>query len=210
MKVSLVYPKIPENTNGFLDKCIAFEKYDGTNLHWTWNKSDGWHLFGTRRTEFFMNRIGASEFNKEHSALKNAPHVFNEQFRDRLTAFFSQHKVYSLNKITVFFEFLGPNSFAGGHSELDVLNDDQDLILIDVMVGKNIIPPKQLIDDFEWLNNFLAKVVYTGKYTGQFTEDVRKGKFNINEGVVCKGIVDGQLFMTKVKTNDYLKRLTKR
>lgn len=210
MKVDLVYPKIPENSDKFHGKCIAFEKYDGTNMHWTWDINNGWHLFGTRRTEFFMNRIGVSEFEKEHSELKNASHVFNEQFRDKLTLYFSERLSYKFNKITVFFEFLGPNSFAGGHSLEDAFNDDQDLILIDVMVGKNIISPKQLICDFDWLKDSLAKVIYQGKYSGQFADDVRNGKYNVNEGVVVKGEVDGALFMTKVKTKEYLKRLTKR
>jgi hypothetical protein len=25
-----------------------FEKLDGTNLHWYWNRAFGWHAFGTR------------------------------------------------------------------------------------------------------------------------------------------------------------------
>jgi hypothetical protein len=55
-----------------------------------------------------------------------------------------------------------------------------------------------------------ARLIYQGKYSGQFTEDVRKGKYDVNEGVVVKGIVDDQVFMTKIKTKDYLKRLEKR
>lgn len=41
MKVDLVYPKIPENSDKFHGKCYAFEKYDGTNLHWIWNPQEG-------------------------------------------------------------------------------------------------------------------------------------------------------------------------
>lgn len=208
MKIDLVYPKIPENSDKFHGKCIAFEKYDGTNLHWKWNLQDGWFLFGTRRTQFIFNRYGIDEFTKIHSELANAPHVFNEQFRDRLTAFFCQNTAYRNSEMTVFTEFLGPNSFAGGHSEEDVINDDQDLVMIDVAIYGKIIPPEKFREDF--LDFPIARVVYTGKYSGQFAEDVRKGKYNVNEGVVVKGIVDGQIFMTKVKTKDYLKRLEKR
>jgi hypothetical protein len=28
---------------------VAFEKYDGTNLHRDWDRDFGWHSFGTRR-----------------------------------------------------------------------------------------------------------------------------------------------------------------
>jgi len=208
MKVNLVYPKIPENSDKFHGKCIAFEKYDGTNLHWIWTLSDGWHLFGTRRTQFVLNRGGIAEFTKEHNELANAPHVFNEQFRDRLTAHFVQKPLYRNNKVTLFTEFLGPNSFAGGHSEEDAINDDQDLVMIDVAIGGHIIYPELFLEDFGTFP--IAKVIYTGKYSGQFAEDVGKGKYNVNEGVVVKGIVDGQVFMTKVKTKEYLKRLKDR
>lgn len=208
MKVDLVYPKIPENSNKFFDKCIAFEKYDGTNLHWRWTLSDGWHLFGTRRTQFKLNSVGIDEFNLEHSELKNAVNIFNEQFRDSLTVFLCQHVRYFYNKMDIFTEFYGPNSFAGGHSWNDEDNGDQKLVIIDVAKNDKIIPPQTLIDDFGTFN--IAKVIYTGKYSGQFAEDVRNGKYDVDEGVVCKGLVDGEVFMTKVKTKDYLKRLKNR
>lgn len=73
-----------------------------------------------------------------------------------------------------------------------------------------IIPPTQFLEDFESVISDIARVVYSGKYSGQFAEDVRKGRFNVNEGVVVKGVVDGEVFMTKVKTKDYLKRLKQR
>ncbi|HJZ24217.1 MAG TPA: hypothetical protein VJ201_07205, partial [Candidatus Babeliales bacterium] len=63
------------------------------------------------------------------------------------------------------------------------------------------------IKDFSQFN--IAKVVYKGKYNGQFINDVYEGKYQINEGVVCKGIVNGQVYMTKIKTNAYLKKLKK-
>jgi hypothetical protein len=43
----LYYPKIPDSKDCPLEQCIAFEKYDGTNLHWTWNGV--WTGFGPRR-----------------------------------------------------------------------------------------------------------------------------------------------------------------
>jgi hypothetical protein len=51
-------------------------------------------------------------------------------------------------------------------------------------------------------------VVYEGKLTGKFTEDVREGKYDVDEGVVCKGGSDADdLWMVKVKTYAYLERL---
>lgn len=206
MKIDLIYPKIPENSDKFHGKCIAFEKYDGTNMHWAWDANDGWK-FGTRRTQFVLNRKGIAEFIKEHPELANAPHLFNDNFRDRLTLFTNTHHYWTRDFI-FFTEFYGPNSFAGGHSEIDVADDTQELILFDVSFDGKLLPPEKFLDSFQGYP--IAQVIYRGKYSGQFTEDIRNGNYNVNEGVVVKGIVDGEVFMTKVKTKDYLKRLKKR
>lgn len=212
MKIDLIYPKIPENSDKFHGKCIAFEKYDGTNMHWTWNIADGWR-FGTRRTQFLLNKSGVNDFVKEHSELVNAPQLFNDYWRDNLTMFCSKlHYTprYYNNEFTFFTEFYGPNSFAGGHSAEDAHDETQELVLIDVAFDGKIIPPEEFLKRFRLQEYSIARVVYEGKYSGQFAEDVRNGKYNVNEGVVVKGIVDGEVFMTKVKTKDYLKRLEKR
>lgn len=206
MKIDLIYPKIPENSNKFHSKCIAFEKYDGTNMHWIWNAHNGWR-FGTRRTQFPLNKKGISDFVKEHPELANAPHLFNDYWRDKLTIDNNTYHYY-YREFTFFTEFYGPNSFAGGHSVEDAHNETQELILFDVAQNGKLIPPDKFI---EWYKGYsIARVVYEGKYSGQFAEDVRKGKYDVNEGVVVKGIVDDEVFMTKIKTNDYLKKLTKR
>jgi hypothetical protein len=51
--------------------------------------------------------------------------------------------------------------------------------------------------------------VYQGKFSGQLFVDVRKGKYNVAEGVVVKGIFSGQVYMAKIKTEVYLDRLKK-
>src|SRR6478672_3764464 len=48
----LYYPKIPGGRDAPLGRYLAFEKYDGTNLHWDWDRDFGWHAFGTRRDQF--------------------------------------------------------------------------------------------------------------------------------------------------------------
>lgn len=204
MKIDLIYPKIPENSDKFHGKCIAFEKYDGTNLHWKWDPEEGWLGFGTRRTHFYLTREGIKDFTKEHTELADAPHIFNEGLRDKLTMFFCIGSALRLHNITVFTEFYGVNSFAGNHDA----NDEHKLILIDVMINGKLIPPELFTQSYSQFG--IAQVVYTGKYSGQFAEDVRKGKYSVNEGVVVKGVVDNEVFMTKIKTNDYLRRLRQR
>ena len=47
------YPSIDGSKKAPLGKpCIAFVKYDGSNLRWEWSPKQGWHKFGTRRQMF--------------------------------------------------------------------------------------------------------------------------------------------------------------
>lgn len=204
MQVKLVYPKIPENSDKFHGRCYAFEKYDGTNLHWKWNKEDGWYAFGTRRTQFPLTAAGISGFRFNHMELIKAPDIFNETLRDKLTMFLCKHSAFSDCEITLFTEFHGPNSFAGSHE----ITDEQELTIIDIMRNNQLFEPELFHQYFQKFGS--AKLIYQGKYSGQFTEDVRNGKYNVNEGVVCKAKVDGEVFMTKIKTKEYLKRLKQR
>src|SRR5262245_21212144 len=69
----------------------------------------------------------------------------------------------------VFTEYLGPGSFAGMHA-----GDPRRLVLFDVeALG------------FGHLD--VARVVYAGKFSGRLTEDVRRAKYGVAEGVVIKG-----------------------
>lgn len=209
MKIDLIYPKIPENSDKFLGKCVAFEKYDGTNLHWIWDDWWGWEAFGTRRTQFTFDEQGIKEFSKEHSELRLAPQIFKDTLKKQLDSFLRGSIKYRKFGIILYTEFYGPNSFAGNHSKIDEENNSQKLIIIDVAHSNGgFLSPQQFINDFSQFG--IADVIYEGKYTGQFTEDVRKGKYNVNEGVVCKGMVDNEVFMTKIKTNEYLRRLKQR
>ena len=52
-----------------------------------------------------------------------------------------------------------------------------------------------------------SKVLYEGNMNTSFVEDVRIGKYDVTEGVVCKGINQKKSWMAKVKTYAYLERL---
>jgi hypothetical protein len=206
MKIPLAYPKIPDGRNCPLNKCIAFEKYDGTNLHWSWDKLLGFHSFGTRRDSFTFDAQGIIDFNLAHPGLECASIYFQAVLENILVDVLKNSKIYT--EAIIYTEFFGPNSFAGTHSIEDAKTSKQKLIIIDVSLNKKIISPQQLIYDFEeYAYLEIAKTIYCGKYTGQFVEDVRKGKYPVNEGVVVKGVVDGQVYMTKIKTDAYMKRL---
>lgn len=79
------------------------------------------------------------------------------------------------------------------------------LILFDVQIESAIIGPEEFVADFGALNS--ARIVYRGKLTGAFAQDVRDGKYDVAEGVVCKGGTGDNLWMVKIKTNAYMERL---
>jgi hypothetical protein len=201
MKIKLAYPKIPDTLGCPLRQCVAFEKYDGTNIHWTFRPGEGWQEFGTRRDRFDINTSGIKSFEQAHPELAGL-HTLWDQF-NLLQDYLNQNSKYNTAKeIIVFTEYLGTHSFAGQHDPKDVIKQ---LVILDIQVDGKIIPPEQFVEDFKQFN--IARVVFQGKFTGQLFVDVRKGKYDVKEGVVVKGLVGKEVYMAKIKTEAYLDRL---
>jgi hypothetical protein len=183
---------------------VAFDKVDGTNLHWDWDRDFGWHAFGTRRDAFNFLPDGIEQFGRRHEHLRGCVDLFRAALAEDLQRVFRDHAAYrSFAALTVFTEFVGPNSFAGLHRT----DDPKRLVLFDVRAeGFGFLGPRQFVQDFGHLP--IPRVIYEGPFTGRFTEDVRTGKHGVAEGVVCKGGSGGDdLWMVKVKTYAYLERL---
>jgi hypothetical protein len=200
----LHYPKIPGSRNLPDDRCIAFEKYDGTNLHWDWDRDFGWHSFGTRRDDFNLTDAGIELFAQKHAHLSQCVQVFFTTLAEGIERVFGEYPAYRESQgFKVFTEFLGPNSFAGLHKK----EDPKELRLFDVWTDPiGMIGPRQFVANFGHLHS--ARVVYEGKLTGKFTEQVRLGEYGVNEGVVCKGGLGGaDVWMVKIKTYAYRERL---
>ena len=184
-----------------LDHCVAFEKYDGTNLHWVWDRELGWYAFGTRRDRFDLDDAGIADFNTAHPGLEEAASIFLRSLTDSLTRALETHDFYDSTEIIAFTEYLGPNSFAGKHKS----DDPKQLVLFDIRTAAGFLAPDLFVDHFS--DAPIARVVYRGKLTGKFTMDVREGRFDVAEGVVCKGGSTGDVWMVKIKTNAYMNRL---
>jgi hypothetical protein len=199
----LHYPKIPDSRNAPNQVCIAFEKYDGTNLHWEWDRDFGWHAFGTRRDQYNLTPAGIAQFEQKHAHLSGCTELFNELIADQLDQILRQNPAYqAYQSCKAFTEYFGENSFAGLHRE----TDPKELRLFDLLFEPDgMLGPEQFVRDFAELP--IARVVYRGRLTGQFVEDVRRGKYGVNEGVICKSGSGGKLWMAKIKTNAYMQRL---
>ena len=202
MKTALAYPKIPDTSNCPLKKCWAFEKYDGTNMHFTLDTRTGstWSGFGTRRDYFEWTDEGWELFYQAHPEMKSMREDF-EKISYHLSETLCKQLTVVYQAPVVFAEWFGPNSFAGSHRA----NDKKELRIFDIQINGKFLSPEELVTNFASCN--LAKVIYTGKYSGQLVEDIRNGKYPVVEGAVIKGIADKELYMAKVKTNTYLKKL---
>lgn len=181
----LQYPSIVGSSKAPLGKpCIAFYKYDGSNLRWEWSPKQKWHKFGTRRqlfdkdTPLFQQAIPLF--------IENIGHMIEEKVK----------KEYGrVERITAFTEFFGPSSFAGSHNEAE----EKELRLFDVFIfKKGFIQPRKFVKmfgEYKWA----AEVVYEGNLNKQFIEDIKSSKYNVFEGVIAKG----DDFMVKIKTQKY-------
>jgi hypothetical protein len=197
------YPTIPGPSKSPQGPCIAFYKYDGSNLRFEWTKKRGWWKFGTRKRLFDAN-------DPEYGG---AIQLFQDTYADGLAKVFHDNKNYrGVETVTVFCEWFGVSSFAGYHD----WQEPHEVMLIDVEVYKRgIVLPSDFVKDFGHLK--IAEVVYRGNFGPQFVQDVKEGKYKVAEGVVAKGVILGKkkspqhgLWMSKVKTLWWLNELKRR
>jgi hypothetical protein len=187
----LQYPEIAGSAKAPLGKpCIAFYKYDGSNLRFEWSSKQGWHKFGTRH----------QLFNQTDPIFGPGIPYFLDKMGDEILKR-CRDVERGVQRITVFCEYYGIQSFAGKH----VPGDEMMLRLIDVALYKRgMMKPRLFVKTFgDWY--FTAEVIYDGNLNRQFIEDIRQSKYPVWEGVVAKGI-DGD-WMCKIKTNAYFKKL---
>lgn len=185
----LQYPSIVGCARSPLNKpCIAFYKYDGSNLRWEWSPKKGWNKFGTRR----------QLFDASTPLYNQAIPIFMEQLADELV-YRTKQIVKNPERITAFTEFFGESSFAGNHDE----NEPKELKLFDVFLfKKGFVLPKQFVEVYGDMPQ-AAEIVYEGNLNKKFITDVQKSEYPVFEGVIAKG----NDFMVKIKTDAYFERL---
>jgi hypothetical protein len=229
MKEYLSIPGVNSHTATKGHSCIAFKKYDGSNLRFEWDRKKGWHLFGTRR------RL----FDKSDPEYGCAIDLFLNKYASGVEAVISKEKHFrGVREVICYAEFFGPWSFGGQHDPkhpaLDPRwtqgtalgppnadNSPKDVVIFDVNVHKKgLLSPRDFVNYMGHLP--VAEVVYEGNLGPQFIEDVRQGtrtapgwvsNVPLVEGVICKGLIGKAphgIWMTKIKTNAYLEELKKR
>lgn len=102
------YPSIP-NCGGTSHRDISgayvFDKIDGNNLRFEWNRKQGWYKFGSRN----------GLIDKSNEQFAGAIPWFLENMADHIHSAFKKHPTH----IVAFAEWAGPNSFAGMHEPGD-------------------------------------------------------------------------------------------
>lgn len=185
------YPKIEFYNKGILGlNCYAFDKLDGSNMRFEWNRKRGWYKFGTRNNMIDRSSL---EFGKGID-------IFINKYNEDLSKIF-QDKYSKVESFVVFAEYLGENSFAGQHENSDI----KDVVVFDInQYKRGFIPPKEFIDNFGHIHT--PSIIYTGKYDLDLIKSVKDNKYNLSEGVIVKGF-EKEIWMTKIKTNEWLDKV---
>jgi hypothetical protein len=194
------YPKILGAYDAESLPCVAFDKLDGSNLRFEWNPRSGWYKFGTRR------RL----FDRSDPEYGEAVNIFLEKYGEGIIKVFKNTLAYRRAEgLIAYAEFFGPHSFAGKHDATFLgveANDPKDVVLFDININKKgFVSPEDFILHFGHLH--IPRVVYRGDFDQQFIQDVRDGKYPLQEGVIAKGGEGHKLWFRKVKTLAYLQKL---
>lgn len=194
------YPSILKSSKAPRQPCIAFEKLDGSNIRVKYTQKRGFDLFGSR-----TQLIDAS-----HPHLGKVVSIFNQNFKEPLTKLIKKEWPNE-RELIVFGEFYGEKSFAGIH---DLNDTTQKFVMFDVMVGhknRKFVNPKEFVKLFQGVVE-IPRIMYEGNLNEQLIQDVRQGKYDVVEGVICKGTIKtgaacGGIWMAKIKTQAYLDRV---
>lgn len=179
---------------------IAFEKIDGSNLRFEYSQKRGFYKFGTRGTMI----------DKYTLPFGFGVPLFLNKYEKILTEIFKSKTYRNILSFVCFAELYGTKSAFGQH---EFFNDDFDITLFDISeYKKGLIPPRQFIKDFQDVG--IPRIVYEGNLNKEFVQDVKRNKFGLNEGVVCKGVISNKkadnLYYCKIKTDEWFQRLRAR
>jgi hypothetical protein len=183
------YPTIARTIDRGL-QIYAFDKIDGSNIRAEWSRKNGFYKFGSRNVLMDVDH-----------ELGEAVKLIQKGYAFALGEIFRKQR---WDRAICFFEFSGPNSFAGQH-----VDEPHKVVLIDVNPHKKgIEPPRDFIRTFGDLG--IPTCLHVGKATVSFEQSVRDGTLSGlgSEGVVCKGVRKGRhLTMFKIKSDAWIAKL---
>lgn len=194
------YPSIP-NSNGTayedLGQVHIYDKLDGNNMRFEYSAKKGWHKFGTRTQVIGLDDPTYGPAVKQFlvSGISfTMPGLIKAQIGK------------SVDEMTAFFEWHGPNSFAGKHQEGDKMR----LSLLDVTVNKKgFLSQKHFIKAFLYetdIPNYFGLYKVTDNFVDSVVNSNKLG--TTFEGVVAKTQGKGdQVLRTKIKTKAWKEKI---
>lgn len=147
----------------------AFAKLDGSSIRAEWSKGKVFYKFGSRK-----RLLGADQ-----NFIHKAESLIKLKYEKDISRIYSKN---NWDRGICFFEFVGPNSFAGTHQD-----ETHDVVLFDVNpYKKGILDPKEYLEYFGDLD--IAKLLYHGPCDQTFVDSVIQSTLEDMplEGVVCK------------------------
>lgn len=196
------YHTIEKNVYDYLGQHVfGFDKIDGSNFRAEWNRklskksafTNGFGKFGTR-TETIKNA---------HNPFTEAVNIFMDKYSAPMDKIFCEDKTFrGIDTITVYGEFFGEHSFAGQHD----WDEEHDVVIFDMFLyKKDFLKPRDFIDIFSSLDT--PKLVTQGLLDVRMIEDILSNIYGLKEGLVLKGVIENKVFMTKLKTLDWLTKV---
>jgi hypothetical protein len=162
------YPSISRDLQYGI-KIYGFDKLDGSNIRAEWSKKRSFYKFGTRH-----QLLG-----EDHPHLGEAISLVKGNWEKELSDIFTKQRYES---VVTFFEFSGPNSFAGQH-----IQEPHKVNLIDVSPYKQgILGPDDFLNLFDHLD--IAQLLFQGNFNHEVEQQIRKSELPgiTFEGLVCK------------------------
>jgi hypothetical protein len=189
------YPSITTKID-FTKPAVVFDKLDGSNIRAEWSPKQGFYKFGSR-TQLLT---------PDQTQLYPAIDKILADFGEELSVRFRQKK---MERAVAFFEYGGPNSFAGSHPDPV---EDLTATIIDVSVyKKGFMAPDAFIQFTDGLRT--PRVLFRGRMDEDFFQSVRHSTLPgmTFEGVVGKSLEtvhsEGGPIMFKIKSNAWLDKL---
>jgi len=195
------YTSIPKWSEEDFGKYVfGFDKIDGSNIRAEWDRK----LSKKSRFTYGFKKFGTrNELIHQNSPFAEAIGIFENKYVEDLNKIFMDNKLFrGVDRITVYGEFFGENSFAGSH----VWTEPHDIQIFDVFLyKKNYVPPTDFKKAFEWVDT--VKFLFNLTFDSNVQKMIEKNAMGLKEGVVCKWVENGRVHMFKVKTEQWLRKV---
>jgi len=170
------YPSIPSKVV-YDVPVYVYEKLDGSNIRAEWSQKKQ----GRGRGSFYKFGTRKRLLSPDDEVLGPARDLIKKQ-EEEISRLMIDH--FKCGRGIFYFEFHGPNSFAGFHKSADAM----EVTLLDIDLYKRGFVSQK---DFQFIESKSAiptpLVVSHECMTPEFEQEIRQGKFGSFEGVVCKG-----------------------